>query len=99
MDLPSSCTIICSLDVLVRNSKQLGLKDLILTQLGEIFELARAQPQRDMLARKYQHIISQARLRNLENNLKVKMEELRAVIDSEMPKNNERYEIMKSFWQ
>lgn len=92
MDTVSST--IYSLDCLVRRQQTPTLvkehKDMILTQLGEAFELARAQPQRDMLVRKYNMVVQQIRFKNLENNLKGKMNELKAVIDEEMPKNNEK---------
>ena len=92
LDLPASSATIYSLEGLIRRHQPhtARLKDLLVSQLIDALELARAQPQREMLLRKYQTIVANTRMRNLENNLRAKMDELRKLVNDEMPKNIEK---------
>lgn len=95
MELPSTGTIIWSLDALARNTgQQIRYKDLYFVLLGELFEINRSNPQqREMLMRKYSQCVSQCRQRHYENILKTKIADLKKNIDAEMPKNMEKCEI------
>lgn len=95
LDLPTSSATIYSLEGLIRRHQPhtARLKDLLVSQLIDALELARAQPQREMLLRKYQTIVANTRMRNLENSLRAKMDELRKLVNDEMPKNIEKYVI------
>ncbi|CAF0779802.1 unnamed protein product [Brachionus calyciflorus] len=90
LETPQIHNLIYAVDVFSRNSNNsrnpVRLRDFCISYLAESFEL-----NKDVFLRKYNTICSQIRMRNLENNLKNKMNELKKEIDAEMPRNLEKY--------
>lgn len=81
--------MIYSVDVSVRNTKSPNLarlRDFCIGNLAESFEMSK-----DFFQKKYSTIVNQIRTRNFENSLKNKIGELKREIETEMPKNYDKY--------
>lgn len=89
LENPGVQNLIYSLDLSVRNSNVENLskhRDLCVGILAKNFEM-----NKDHFGNMYNIIINQIRTRNVENNLKNKINELKDEIQKEMPKNIDKY--------